>query len=205
EYRENEDLPTGEERVVTEGVKGEITKEYELIYHNGELVDKILISEKTTKKPVKKVIEVGVPKVTYKTTETRDYPMYEVINRENPDMYIGETRVVQEGMAGEKITTIKYTYEDGVLVSEEVISVEVISEPIDAIIEYGTKERPEPTPDPEEPEEGEDSKPVISYEYENVMVQPDTIYVKNPDLPKGVERVVQEGVFGQSRRVYKLT
>ncbi|MBE7014775.1 MAG: DUF348 domain-containing protein [Ruminococcaceae bacterium] len=56
----NYNLASGNTRVSKQGVNGEKTLTYRVVKHNGEIVEKELVSEKITKKPVNKVLEYGV-------------------------------------------------------------------------------------------------------------------------------------------------
>lgn len=56
----NYNLASGNTRVSKEGINGEKTLTYRVIKHNGEIIEKELVSEKVTKKPVNKVLEYGV-------------------------------------------------------------------------------------------------------------------------------------------------
>jgi hypothetical protein len=56
---------------------------------------------------------------------------------ETKEIAYGETEVVQAGVLGVRTKQIKRTYEDGVLVSEEVLSEEISREPIDQILKVG--------------------------------------------------------------------
>lgn len=56
----NYNLASGNTRVSKEGINGEKTLTYRVVKHNGEIIEKELVSEKVTKKPVNKVLEYGV-------------------------------------------------------------------------------------------------------------------------------------------------
>ncbi len=56
----NYNLASGNSRVSKEGVNGEKTVTYRVVKHNGEILEKELVAEKVTKKPVNKVVEYGV-------------------------------------------------------------------------------------------------------------------------------------------------
>lgn len=58
--RANYNLASGNTRVSKQGVNGEKTLTYRVVKHNGEIIEKELVSEKVTKKPVNKVLEYGV-------------------------------------------------------------------------------------------------------------------------------------------------
>ncbi|MDR1689058.1 MAG: G5 domain-containing protein [Clostridiales bacterium] len=63
---------------------------------------------------------------------------------ENPDMYEGETSVVQEGLAGVGENTYVVTYRLGIEESRMIVNTEIITEPVNRIEHFGTK--------PKEPE-----------------------------------------------------
>ena len=73
--------------------------------------------------------------VTYE--ETIDY---DIIETEDPDMYKGDSAVDIEGSEGEKTVTANVTYKNGNVVSREVLSEEIISEPVTEYIRVGTRE-----------------------------------------------------------------
>ncbi|MDD3474712.1 MAG: G5 domain-containing protein [Candidatus Dojkabacteria bacterium] len=56
---------------------------------------------------------------------------------ETKDIAYGDTEIVQTGVLGVRTKQIKRTYEDGVLVSEEILSEEISREPIDQILKVG--------------------------------------------------------------------
>lgn len=96
------------------------------------------------------------PVVTTESEVTITPIPFETTERDNPELPIGETRVVQTGVDGELETTTEITYEDGIEVSRQVISEEIITEPVNEIIENGTMEEIEEPPQEEIPEELED-------------------------------------------------
>lgn len=71
-------LSKGKEKVVQQGVKGEITKQYKVTYENGKEVKRDLVKTETTKQAVNKVIHVGTKVYapapsTSKNTSTKTY------------------------------------------------------------------------------------------------------------------------------------
>lgn len=56
----NYNLESGNTRVSKAGVDGEKSVTYRVLKHNGEILEKELISEKVIKKPVNKIVEYGV-------------------------------------------------------------------------------------------------------------------------------------------------
>lgn len=55
----NNTMKKGTENVKTAGVNGEKVKTYKVLEHNGEVLEKQLVSEEVTKKPVTKIVEYG--------------------------------------------------------------------------------------------------------------------------------------------------
>ena len=63
---------------------------------------------------------------------------YETEYIEEPSMLVGQEKVVQEGVNGKSIITLKETYIDDEVVSSEEMSSEVITEPVKEIVKKGT-------------------------------------------------------------------
>lgn len=81
------------------------------------------------------------------TTRTEALP-FETVERGTDDLYKGERRVVDEGREGARTYTyLEYTV-DGEVASSQLIRVEVTRQPQDRVVEYGTAQRPAPTPRP---------------------------------------------------------
>ena len=55
----NNTMKKGIENVKTAGVNGEKVKTYKVLEHNGQVIEKQMVSEEVTKKPVTKVVEYG--------------------------------------------------------------------------------------------------------------------------------------------------
>lgn len=71
---------------------------------------------------------------------------FKTVERETDELYEGETRVVEEGKKGSIVTT-KYEQKRGDKVLVSVVVKEEKTDPVDRIVEKGTKERPaEPEP-----------------------------------------------------------
>lgn len=190
--RENSGLLVGERRVVQEGEAGVRTIVERVTYHNGEEVSRELVSSEVTTAPVNRIVEVGTREPVIETDEeTRTVSVnYETVERENPDLPIGERRVVQEGQAGVRTIVERVTYREGVEVSRDIISSEVTTAPVNRIVEVGT--RPESVVEVEEVTESE----TLGFE---------TIERENPELPRGERRVIQEGSEGIATAVYRVT
>lgn len=59
--------------------------------------------------------------------------------RQNPDLYQGESRVIQEGKNGSRMDTILSRSVDGEVVQSFVVASQILSEPVNKIVEEGTK------------------------------------------------------------------
>lgn len=92
----------------------------------------ISTTDKIQNGTIVRVITVGSI-IEEKRTEM-PYKIEEIATKEIP---YGESEIVQEGVLGVHSKKIKKTYEDGILVSEETLSEEIIREPIDEIIKVG--------------------------------------------------------------------
>ena len=149
--KENPNLPAGQEKVVTEGAKGERTIYVSVTTENGKETETVL-EEKVTKEAVNQVVEVGTP-VTHVGDEEGVAPVadakprvviedeeitFTTITRETDALPKGETRVVTEGVKGRRSHFYSVsTAADGSEVKTLVTSV-VAQEPVTQIIEVGT-------------------------------------------------------------------
>ena len=212
--KENPNLPAGQEKVVTEGAKGERTIYVSVTTENGKETETVL-EEKVTKEAVNQVVEVGTP-VTHVGDEEGVAPVadakprvviedeeipFTTITRETDALPKGETRVVTEGVKGRRSHFYSVsTAADGSEVKTLVTSV-VTQEPVTQIIEIGTPvthvgDEKGLAPVAEE-------KPRVVIEDEEI---PFTIITRETDaLPKGETRVVTEGVKGRRSHFYSVS
>ena len=143
EYRHNPDLKEGETKVIEEGSKGSVKYTTTFNKENGKLE----VTEERTE-PKNKVVEYGSKtdgEFTYESEKA-----YDIIVRENPDLEVGNTNVIQEGKPGKTETTVKI--ENSKEVSRDT---KTITEKQDKIIEIGTKnvcEIPPVKPEDKDPE-----------------------------------------------------
>ncbi len=89
---------------------------------------------------------VAEPHVTLRTEEVHEYVRYEpfdVVTKENPDMWPWQREVEQPGRRGEIAVRARVVVEDGVEVSREVLSEERLSEPETHVVIRGTKTVPQ--------------------------------------------------------------
>jgi hypothetical protein len=75
----------------------------------------------------------------YKTVTERETIAFKTITEENPEMWEGEEKVIQEGENGEKTITFREKYENEELVEREKIGERITKQPQDRIVEIGTK------------------------------------------------------------------
>ena len=212
--KENPNLPAGQEKVVTEGAKGERTIYVSVTTENGKETETVLES-KVTKEAVNQVVEVGTP-VTHVGDEEGVAPVadakprvviedeeipFTTITRKTDALPKGETRVVTEGVKGRRSHFYSVsTAADGSEVKTLVTSV-VAQEPVTQIIEVGT-----PVTHVGD-EKGlapiADAKPRVVIEDEEIPFT--TITRKTDALPKGETRVVTEGVKGRRSHFYSVS
>lgn len=107
------------------------------------------------------------------------------------NLNVGETKVVQEGVAGKTETTYSITIENGVEVSRTVTGTQT-TPAVDKVIHVGTKT----------------SKEVVRTIKEEVVrtpTLPGTEYVPDENLDAGVEKEVEAGQNGEKLEVYTVT
>ncbi|MGT2971696.1 sialidase domain-containing protein [Streptococcus azizii] len=115
---------------------------------------------------------------------------FETIRRENAELPLGTERVIQVGRQGErvvKIRTLKLADRELEEIASDMVTLPALAE----IIEVGTKE----------------IAPTISYREEKQIIEvPFEILRKiHPDLPQGVERVIQTGEVGEKIVTIRIT
>ena len=148
--KENPNIPAGQEKVITAGVKGERTKYLSVVTENGKQTETVLENQ-VTKEAVNQVVEVGTltthvgdekgqapvadakPRVVI---EDEEIP-FTTITRETPSLPKGQTRLVTAGVNGRRSHFYSVTTAaDGSEVKTLVTSV-VAQEPVAQVIEVG--------------------------------------------------------------------
>ena len=147
--KENPNLPVGQEKVITEGVKGERTIYLSVATENGKPTETVL-ERQVTKEAINQVVEVGTltthvgdekgqapvvnkPRVVI---EDEEIP-FTTITRETPSLPKGQTRLVTVGVNGRRSHFYSVTTAaDGTEVKTLVTSV-VAQEPVAQVIEVG--------------------------------------------------------------------
>ena len=176
EIIEDESMMEGEEKVTVEGMTGE--KEILTTYKTkkGQKVgNPISTSEHVTKHMRTKIIHRGV-KGSVTEKENVEIP-YTTKIVEDDTLPLGEQKVVQAGVKGNKEITWTWTTQRKLKVGDPTTSEKVTKEPVEEIIHIGTREG------------------VMDTEYE--VIPYETRYVDDPTLEAGKEVVVVEGVNGQ--------
>ena len=147
--KENPNLPAGQEKVITVGVKGERTFYLSVVTENGKQTETVL-ERQVTKEAINQVVEVGTltthvgdekgqapvvnkPRVVI---EDEEIP-FTTITRETPSLPKGQTRLVTAGANGRRSHFYSVTTAaDGSEVKTLVTSV-VAQEPVAQVIEVG--------------------------------------------------------------------
>jgi len=93
-------------------------------------------------------VEVTVTRVAGGERNETEAVDFSTVEREDSSLYVGEKKVVQEGVAGERTRTFATITVDGKEVTSTLRSDEVTTKPVDRVIAVGTKERPAPKPKP---------------------------------------------------------
>lgn len=190
EYINSDELYIGEQEVVQEGKlgKAEVTTTIKLV--DGEAVD-TTVNEVITVKPENRIIKVGTkerPGITYEEIEITKDIDFDIEKVNDDTLYIGETKVKQQGKLGQRKLTYKVSYKDGVKLDETLVSDEVVKEPVKEIILVGTK-----------------PLPTTITETVDKEIEFDIIKKSDNSLFEGETKLFQEGQKGIKRYTYEIT
>lgn len=142
-YVEDDSIPAGEQEVIHEGSNGVRTEIYNQRVVNGEVESETLVDSSVTTEAVDRVVHIGTQKTVIKEETVTGSIAYKTIRRANSDLEKGVERVVREGKNGTYAQVFEVLYVNGVAQGDPgLISERVVTEPVDEIIEYGTKEAP---------------------------------------------------------------
>ncbi len=150
ETRDNAELEQGTENIVQAGIDGANTVTYTITKKDGVETSRVKVSETVTRAMVPELKEIGTkpkPVVTTETATETESILFETEKVENAELEKGTERVKREGINGVKTITYEITKTDGVETARVKKSEVVTTEPVNKIIEVGTKE-PETTTDP---------------------------------------------------------
>lgn len=73
---------------------------------------------------------------------------FDTITKKTDDLYVGESKITREGIEGKRKATYDIARKQGEVVAKELITAKVLREPVDQIVEVGTKAVPAPEPTP---------------------------------------------------------
>lgn len=151
EKRENDQLPLGQERIITPGVKGSRRQLLAVSMVNGKEV-RTVVDTTILKEASKQIVEVGTKPVNHKgdanglapTVESKprvDIQSEEIpfttITKENPQLQKGQSRILTAGVVGRRTNFYAVQTIDGKEVRTLVNSV-VVQEAVNQVIEIGT-------------------------------------------------------------------
>jgi uncharacterized protein YabE (DUF348 family) len=88
-----------------------------------------------------RIVFTDIRKATRKVTESI---AFDTVEREDSDMYEGETETVRAGEAGARKVTYRVTIKNGEVVNRKALQVNVLRDPVNAIQRIGTKEEAAP-------------------------------------------------------------
>ena len=103
------------------------------------------LSHKATAR-IKDGSAVRLVKVKQVTKKVASSIAYKTVRQADSSMYEGDSETERAGSNGELISTVKVVYFDGKLKSKKTIGTTVTEKPVNAIVQYGTKEEPAPEP-----------------------------------------------------------
>ena len=166
-------LPKGQTKVVQEGVNGEQIVFSEVTTVEGKATSKV-IKTSITKQPTKKIIAVGTKEEVNKppfedeklnlavqrpgVVISKEVVPFETITQNDAALPKGQTKILQEGVNGERTILTETTTVDGKQ-SSKVIENVITKQPTKKIVAVGTKEDTTPTPQPVAPEETKPTQP----------------------------------------------
>ncbi len=110
-----------------------------------EIDDTIVLSyylggDTKTWQPIESKMDIQLISITEKTTSTIIEQPFETVIKENPDLPIGTTNVLQEGRIGKVAKVERQVFHGEKLEYNHIVSEQVIQTAIDEIIEEGTQD-----------------------------------------------------------------
>lgn len=191
-YVKDTSLPAGESKVLTQGVDGKEIVTTKVTYTNNVETAREVVATETIE-PVTEVIAYNdeVAQNREELVESVTTISFATERRANADLEVGSERVLVAGVDGQTKTLTKKVYDStGAVISEEVVSTEVITQPVTQVIEYGTK-----------------PKSVVETTEETKVTELDyTVETRqNSDLEKGQTRILTKGRKGTLTQTYRIT
>ncbi|WP_201454687.1 G5 domain-containing protein, partial [Streptococcus pneumoniae] len=167
-YEEDPSLAAGQEKEKQAGSEGS-----QLV----SLKDGKVISTTITKPKVDRIVLRGT-KGSDVEVKTEDIP-FNTTYTEDPELEIGQTKVVTEGAVGQKEITKTYVTQSGKRVGDPAVTEKILKKAVDKVIAKGTK--------------GQD----VDVAESDIAFK--TVYTEDPALEFGQEKIVTEGVVGVKR------
>ena len=167
-YEEDPSLAAGQEKEKQAGSEGS-----QLV----SLKDGKVISTTITKPKVDRIVLRGT-KGSDVEVKTEDIP-FNTTYTEDPELEIGQTKVVTEGAVGQKEITKTYVTQSGKRVGDPAVTEKILKKAVDKVIAKGTK--------------GQD----VDVAESDIAFK--TVYTEDPELEFGQEKIVTEGVLGVKR------
>ena len=167
-YEEDPSLAAGQEKEKQAGSEGS-----QLV----SLKDGKVISTTITKPKVDRIVLRGT-KGSDVEVKTEDIP-FKTTYTEDPELEIGQTKVVTEGAVGQKEITKTYVTQSGKRVGDPTVTEKILKKAVDKVIAKGTK--------------GQD----VDVAESDIAFK--TVYTEDPELEFGQEKIVTEGVIGVKR------
>ena len=167
-YEEDSSLAAGQEKEKQAGSEGS-----QLV----SLKDGKVISTTITKPKVDRIVLRGT-KGSDVEVKTEDIP-FNTTYTEDPELEIGQTKVVTEGAVGQKEITKTYVTQSGKRVGDPTVTEKILKKAVDKVVAKGTK--------------GQD----VDVAESDIAFK--TVYTEDPELEFGQEKIVTEGVLGVKR------
>ena len=167
-YEEDPSLAAGQEKEKQAGSEGS-----QLV----SLKDGKVISTTITKPKVDRIVLRGT-KGSDVEVKTENIP-FNTTYTEDPELEIGQTKVVTEGAVGQKEITKTYVTQSGKRVGDPTVTEKILKKAVDKVIAKGTK--------------GQD----VDVAESDIAFK--TVYTEDPELEFGQEKIVTEGVLGIKR------
>ena len=189
-YVSDNTLPPGESVVDEEGSPGQIIRTFLVSYRNGKEIGRTIVSEHQITDAVNRVVRVGNATPIVETTELVDETEsidYNTLKEFSDQLPAGTTKVIQVGKKGQKTNRYSVTKVNGEETSRTFVESNITSEPVDEIIQVGTRVK--------EVREASETSPI-----------PFTVKVRKDTTKSIGYRVTEvEGQDGEKSDLYKVT
>src|SRR5699024_3705888 len=126
----------GEEEKIhaTKGTVEDVLEDQEIDFDDSDRIEPALDEE------VEEDMEISVTYIDTEKEEVEEKIPYETVEEDDSSLPKGETEVKNEGKEGKVVKTYEITYENGEVVSRDVVDEDVVDESKDKKVAVGTKE-----------------------------------------------------------------